>query len=168
MDMRTAIKSQYLAALAMLEQAVVECPESVWYGTSYKNRFWHIAYHALFYTHLYLQDKLEDFVPWDKHSDTYSSLRPPETPEGQAADDHAPFSQDEIQEYLAICRTVVEEKTAGLDLNAESGFHWLPFGKLELQLYNLRHLQQHTGELCERLGINAKVDVDWVAMVHDA
>jgi hypothetical protein len=127
MDVRTAIKSQYLAALAMLEQAVVECPESLWYDTSYKNRFWHIAYHVLFYTHLYLQDKLEDFVPWDRHSDTYASLRPPDAPEAQAADDHTPFSQAEIQEYLAICRTVVEEKVAGLDPNAESGFHWLPW-----------------------------------------
>ena len=37
-------------------------------------------------------------------------------------------------------------------------------GKLELQIYNLRHLQQHTGELMERLGSRAGIDVDWVGM----
>jgi hypothetical protein len=167
MDSRTVIRSQYLAALAMLEQAIVDCPEPLWYDTSYKNRFWHIAYHALFYTHLYLQETLEDFVPWEKHSDTHSSLRQPDASEGQVADEHTPYSQDAILEYLAMCQTIVEEKTAGLDLDAQSGFHWLPFGKLELQFYNIRHLQHHTGELCERLGTKGSVDVGWVAMAHD-
>jgi len=27
-----------------------------------------------------------------------------------------------------------------------SGFDWLPFDKLELQFYNIRHIMQHTGE----------------------
>ena len=50
-----------------------------------------------------------------------------------------------------------------MNLEAESGFDWLAFNKLELQFYNIRHLQQHVGELCERLGMG-KVDVDWVGM----
>jgi hypothetical protein len=51
-----------------------------------------------------------------------------------------------------------------LDLKAESGFYWLPFDKLELQFYNIRHVQQHTGELCERLGARGDLQVDWVGM----
>jgi len=46
-------------------------------------------------------------------------------------------------------------------MNAKQAI-WLSFGKLELQLYNLRHLGQHTGELMERLGTRAALDVDWV------
>ena len=45
----------------------------------------------------------------------------------------------------------VVERVTQLDLEAHSGFEWLPFGKLELQIYSIRHLQQHTGELMERL-----------------
>ena len=60
------------------------------------------------------------------------------------------------------------ERVPQLDLEAESGFGWLPFGKLELQFYNIRHLQQHTGELMERLGTRAHVDVDWVGMKRPA
>jgi hypothetical protein len=54
-----------------------------------------------------------------------------------------------------------------LDLAAESGFYWLPFDKAELQIYNIRHLQQDAGELMERLGSRAGLDVEWVGMKHE-
>ncbi|MCB9122287.1 MAG: hypothetical protein H6640_21400 [Caldilineaceae bacterium] len=50
------------------------------------------------------------------------------------------------------------------DLSAPSGFDWLPMNKLELQIYSMRHLQQHAGELMERLGSRAGIDVPWVGM----
>jgi hypothetical protein len=67
-------------------------------------------------------------------------------------------------DYLAFCQQEVERRVPQLNLESESGFDWLPFGKLELQLYNIRHLQQHTGELMERLGARADIRIDWVAM----
>jgi hypothetical protein len=54
-----------------------------------------------------------------------------------------------------------------LNLEAASGFDWLPFGKLELQFYTIRHIQQHTGELMERLGSRAGVEVNWVGVKHN-
>jgi len=56
----------------------------------------------------------------------------------------------------------VVTQTERLNLEAESGFHWLPFSKLELQLYNLRHIQQHVGELYERLD-RQNIELDWVS-----
>lgn len=47
-----------------------------------------------------------------------------------------------------------------MDMDAPSGFHWPPFGKLELQFYSLRHLMLHIGELAERLGAQG-IDVEW-------
>ena len=67
MTAKKSIKSQYYASLEMLRQAIEECPESLWSGSEYKNEFWHIAYHVLFYTHLYLQPSEEEFIPWEKH-----------------------------------------------------------------------------------------------------
>jgi len=139
----------------MLKQAVVKCPESLWHDRGYNNTFWHIAYHALFYTHLYLQASEEDFVPWAKHRGECRILD--KEPVGE------PYSKEEILEYHEICRAQVEEQVASLELDAPSGFYWLPFSKLELQFYNIRHLQQHTGELCERLGATGDIEVDWVA-----
>jgi len=164
MNIEDVVTSQYQAALEMLKQAVVGCPDSLWGDPAYENLFWHVAYHALFYTHLYLQPTLEDFVPWEKHSDEHSSLRGSPSNQGLETDRTTAYSKDEVLEYLALCHGVVKAMVPQLDFGAPSGFHWLPFDKLELQFYNIRHLQHHTGELYERLGTKAQVDVRWVAM----
>jgi hypothetical protein len=51
------------------------------------------------------------------------------------------------------------------NMDKESGFSWLPFDKLELQFYNIRHLQHHVGELSDSLG-RVGVEIDWVGMAH--
>lgn len=70
-------------------------------------------------------------------------------------------------EYLDICKHEVMERVPRLDLESESGFYWLNFNKLELQIYSIRHVQQHAGELMERLGAGADIEINWVGMVHD-
>ena len=73
-----------------------------------------------------------------------------------------PYTPAEVLEYLAFCHSEVDARMATVDLDAPSGFHWLPFGKLELQLYSIRHLQQHIGELGERLAAHGNIEIDWV------
>jgi hypothetical protein len=161
MDEKDVIRSQYHAALEMLHMAVTKCPPSLWDAIEDQARFWHVAYHVLFYTHLYLQVTEEAFVPWIKHRDeihamgrvSYSAL-------GE------PYTREEILAFLAFCHDQIETCVPVLDLNAASGFHWLPFDKRELQFYNIRHLQQHTGELMERLGTRAGIELRWVGAVH--
>jgi len=162
MDIKAVCRSQYLAALAMLRQAVERCPEALWDDRTYTNRSWHVAYHALFYTHLYLQDTLDAFVPWEQHRKEYNYLGAVPWPPHHKPLIGDPYTRDEILAYCALCEQQVAERIGAVDLEAGSGFNWLPFGKLELQFYNIRHLQQHTGELMERLGTSAGVDVDWV------
>ena len=61
-----------------------------------------------------------------------------------------------------MCRDTIAQQLPTTDLElGDSGFNWLPFGKLELQLYNIRHIQQHTGELSQRLGDHG-IDVPWI------
>ncbi len=164
MDYHDAIRSQYLASLEMLKQAVAKCPESMWNDPGDKMQFWRIAYHALFYTHLYLAGTEKNFRPWSGHRKDYQYLGAISGPPDRLPEIGEPFNQPDILAYLAEVQAHVDEMTPGLDLEAESGFSWLPFGKLELQLYNIRHLQQHTGELMERLGSRAGIDIDWVGM----
>ena len=161
MKVKGTVKSQYHAALEMLKQAIKACPEALWDDPGYESPFWHISYHALFYTHLYLQPTEVDFVPWEKQQDGYRSLAGDEEREGE------PYSKGELLAYLQRCRGQVEEQLAAMALEAESGFHWLPFDKLELQFYNIRHIQQHTGELYERLGSAGGPELRWVGMVRD-
>jgi hypothetical protein len=157
MTVKDPIKSQYWAALAMLRQAIVKCPASLWVDNTYVNPFWHVAYHVLFYTHFYLSPTEKDFVPWEKHRDQITSLKP-------SVAEVEPYTKEEILEYQAFCLSSVETQVDVMNLEAKSGFYWLPFNKLELQFYNIRHIQQHTGELCERLGAHGEIEIDWVGM----
>jgi len=156
------IVSQYQAALKMLEQSVADCPEPLWDSPDDKTKFWHIAYHALFYTHLYLQGSAEDFTPWARHRPEYQFMGPMPWPPHALPNIGEPYEKTDVLEYLDLCRREVLERVPRLDLEAASGFDWLPFSKLELQFYTIRHIQQHTGELMERLGSRAGVDVGWV------
>ena len=162
MDIQEIIQSQYRAALEMFRQAVVRCPDSMWLDETNKNRFWHVAYHALFYTHLYLQPTEGDFTAWEKHQPESQFMGAVPWPPHHQPQIAQPYTRDEVLAYQQVCLEQVATEVPALDLHAPSGFSWLPFSKLELQFYNLRHLQQHTGELCERLGTAEGIDVDWV------
>ncbi len=155
MRIKEAIKSQYRASLAMLRQAVEKCPEELWTDASYVNPFWRVAYHTIIYTHFYLSPTEADFIPWERHKKDMQLL-------GPSAPVAIPYSRAEMLDYLGLCLKQVEQQVDAMDPEAESGFYWLPFDKLELQFYNIRHIMQHTGELCERLGAHGEIEVGWV------
>ena len=157
MRLKEAIKSQYFAALKMLQGAIEKCPDAMWVDTNYVNPFWRVAYHTIIYTHFYLSPTEGDFVPWERHMDGMQLL-------GDESPDAHPYSKVDLLAYLDLCWEQVNIQVASLDIEVASGFDWLPFDKLELQLYNIRHIQQHTGELCERLGAHGEIEVDWVGM----
>ena len=147
----------------MLGNAIESCPEALWNDPEYTNPCWHVAYHTLFYTHLYLQTSEADFRPWEKHRPNSQYLGPKSwtTPEGEPAD-RTPYTKAALLEYWEFCRRESESRTAVVDLEAESGFSWLRFNKLETQFYNIRHIQHHTGQLADRLRRGANMGLVWV------
>ncbi len=163
MDIKEVIKSQYRASLEMLKRAVERCPESLWADPEPKNKFWHIAFHVLFYTHFYLQDNEESFTPWAKHRATYQFLSAEEPPNIEPKIGE-PYRKDEILEYVEFCKQEVEKRVPGLDLDGESGFPWKPYNKLNLQIESIRHIQHHAGQLIERLRNRHGIGVEWVGM----
>jgi len=162
MDVKATIVSQYLAALEMMKQVIEKCPNAVWLNADHPNFFWHVAYHALFYTHLYLQPQEADFIPWTKHRRNLNSFGPPHWAPEEEVEPGEPLSQAEVLDYLALCQQEVQTQTLNLDLEAPSGFDWIPLNKLDLQFYNIRHLQHHVGELSQRLWAEAGVEINWV------
>jgi hypothetical protein len=63
---RAALKSQYHAALTMLKTAIRRCPDELWDSSgTHANSFWRMAYHTLYYAHLYLQPNNWVFSPWE-------------------------------------------------------------------------------------------------------
>ena len=159
MTLQAALKSQYYASLAMLLEAIDSCPAALWTSEQYGNQFWQIAYHALYYTHLYLQPAEADFVPWEHH-------RPGHHRFGTGPDAAAvllPYSAEEIRSYCLRCRDLVDAAVDRLDLAAPaSGFSWYRMSKLEHQFVNLRHIQHHTGQLADRLRRDADRGLRWV------
>ena len=53
----------------MLSEAIGKCPEDLLLDKEFRNTFWQLTYHTLFFTHLYLFLRNEDFIPWEKHQE---------------------------------------------------------------------------------------------------
>ncbi|MGC4045161.1 MAG: hypothetical protein QM758_15325 [Armatimonas sp.] len=156
MDIKPALKSQYGAGLAMLRQAIERCPDTTWIAGTHPRNFWRIAYHAIFYTHLYLASDLASFQAWEKHRDSVRYL-------WGMPDMEPPYTQAELLEYLDWLIAALPPFVDSLNLDAtETGFDWYPnMGKLEHQFVNIRHLQGHVGQLSELL-MAQEIYTDWV------
>lgn len=143
------LKSQFLAAFAMIRSCIELCPDEEWTTGEHPRAFWRVTYHALYYTDLYLSPSLETYekpsgfqwhhvVTWD---DDERGVPPVEHP----------FSRADILAYLTTLEQKLEHRLAALDLEGPSGIPWYPVSKGELVLITLRHLSVHTGQLQERL-----------------
>jgi len=154
--LRSALKSQYHATLAMLRTAIRKCPDALWSAKDgHANAYWHIAYHTLFYTHLYLQPNNRVFHPWERHQPGIQHMDRPMGGKRQ-------YTKAEVLTYWTICDSMVDDAVDGLDLNApRSGFSWYRIPKLEHQLVNIRHIQYHEAQLADRLRVATGRGVGW-------
>jgi hypothetical protein len=165
MTLHAQIISQYEASLTMLHNAISACDKELWTDQSYINKFWHVAYHVLFYTDLYLSEDEKSFIPWEKHREHYQVLGATlPWPPHDAVHIGEPYSQEEIEEYCEQIQQSLGNRIEALDFDRPSGFFWLPFPKFELQFYNIRHLQHHSGQLVDRLRERKNVSSNWVGM----
>ena len=164
--LRDGLKSQYHAGLAMLREAIERCPDEVWESDEHTNAFWQIAYHTLFFTHLYLQPRAETFRPWEQHQGDVQhadGIAGPVDPDSKLALIPRPYTRAQALEYWRLLDAMVDGAVDALDLHSPvSGFHWYNMPKLEHQLVNLRHLQHHVAQLADRLRASSDVGIKWV------
>lgn len=149
--------SQFQAALAMLDHCIAACPPDHWDSPIAKYPFWLVAYHTLYCTDGYLAPT-ED--AWSPH--------PIFHPGGRSdIDDEFPsrrFTQPELAAYSTHVRAKASQAVAletPESLAGPSGFTRLTFSRTELHLYNLRHIQHHTGQLSASLH-RVQIPVPWV------
>lgn len=167
MELRQALREQYHAGLAMLAECVEKCPEGMWLEGKHPRAFWRIAFHAAFFTHLYLGQDLEAFQPWPGRREGIhhrlwehpEEVEPYELPEGAEV-----YPGRELLEYIRFVDSLIDSTVDQLDLDAEeTGFCWYPnMSKLSHQLMSLRHLQGHVGQLSELLMARG-IDTDWIS-----
>jgi len=154
---RTILWSQFGAAIDMLDNALLACPDEVWSDRSQRLEFWYVVYHTLFWLDLYLSGSVEGFAPPAPFA--LEELDPagllPERP----------YAKDELQTYLEhgrrMCRATIEALT---DEKARQrcGFSWGEVSFLELLLYNMRHVQEHASQLSLILGQKTNSAPGWV------
>jgi DinB family protein len=174
---RTLLWKQFGAAIDMLDNAVVACPDALWHQPVWHDpsvparrvEFWYVVYHALFWLDLYLFGSEEGFAPPAPYT-----LVEQDDAAGPLPDQS--YSRDELRAYLAYarqkCRTTIETMT---DERARQPveFGWVRHGEVvsyaELQLYNMRHIQEHAAQLSLLLGQHGVPGeaLDWVARAHD-
>lgn len=158
--MKEALVGQYLAGLAMLRECIETCPDDLWASGQHPRTTWRIAYHALFYTHLYLMPRYEDFVPWDRHQDQATILWLDD--DAGVPPEETTYSRAGLLTYLDFLVDRVPGWVEALVLASnESGFYWYSIPKLDHQLLNLRHLSVHVGQF-QQILFPAGHDPSWV------
>jgi DinB superfamily len=169
-SLQTVLKSQYHAALAMLRQAIEACPEEMWLSKEHPNSFWQIAYHTLFFAHLYMQPNYAAFSPWEHHQSEAQhadGIGGTPDPNSNLPLIPAPYSKAEVLDYWNVCEQMVDKAIDVLDLqSSESGFDWYKMSKLEHQFVNIRHIQHHVAQLGDRLRSSANIGIKWVGGVR--
>lgn len=138
-ELKTVLWDQFGASVDMLENALVMCPENLWATDA---KFWYIAYHTLFYLDYYLSEDPDAFTP-----------PPPFTlsefdPSGKMPE--RIYSKSELLNYLSGCRVKCKKLIEGL--NKETIVHrfinsYRNYSRLEIILYNMRHVQHHAAQL---------------------
>jgi hypothetical protein len=155
---------QFGAAVDMLEAALHACPDELWcepaHPPTWKSNdvvgFWYVVYHTLFWLDCYLSGGRADFAP--PHPYTLAEREPWKLPA-------RPYTKQELQTYLDYgrekCRTTLAQLTDASAANVCE----LPWGSLtfaELLVYNLRHVQHHTGQLQLMLRQNVAAAPGWI------
>jgi hypothetical protein len=165
---KTALWRQFGAAIDMLDRAVVACPPSLWTQRLWRDppppplppqfgEFWYVAFHALVWLDLYLGGgPEEDFAPPAPFA--HGELDSIEALPAQ------PYTREEVRAYLVSLRQTCHATLVGLtddQAHRPVAYPWLagqPINFLELQLYNLRHVQEHAAQLSLFLGQHAIPD----------
>lgn len=159
---------QFGAAIDMLDNALRDCPNELWEKGLWEDEpdqwvaagfstFWYLGYHALFWLDLYLTGAEEGFAPpapFDLVEMEAGEVLP------------RTYTREELLAYLEYCRRKCQAMIEALSTeqaNQLCRFAWgeLPFA--ELQLYSLRHVQEHAAQLRMFLGQQAGKSTEWVS-----
>ncbi len=173
-----ALWRQFGAAIDMLDNALAACPDSLWrqrlWGASLDQSqdqsqegefavFWYLTYHTLFWLNLYLSGLSEEKFTPELHFRWVEIGRVWRLPE-------QPYTKEDLRTYLAATRQKCQATLTGLTDEQARQIMEYPWSKgqtisfLELQMYSLRHVQEHVAQLSLLLGQHGVPDeqLDWV------
>lgn len=140
---------QFGAALDMFQNALEKCPDELWYSEGKEYRCWYWAYHTLFWTDYYLDTDPVNFSPPKPYNMSEFD------PEGKMPD--SVYTQKEMIDYTSHCREKLRKLMNGFIEDPDmADREWRDDRRsdtlFEMELYNMRHVMHHTGQLNMLLG----------------
>jgi hypothetical protein len=169
-NLKTSIWRQFGASIDYLADTMSACPDQLWLASLWNNphekpefsQFWYRVYHTLFWLDLYLTGAEEGFVPPAPFTliEQYDDGPLPERP----------YTKAELQVYLndcrQKCRATIESLTDDT-VQQHCQFGWGECSFLELLIYNMRHVQEHSSQLNLFLGQKGISAPDYPTQVKD-
>ncbi len=160
--LKTMMWQQFGAAIDMFDDAISLCPDHLWTAVLWKDsddvqygQVWFVAYHTLFWLDLYLSGYSDGFAP------------PAPFIRGKLPE--KPYTKDQIRTYLDHCRRKCQSTIETLtdeQARRRCTFDWVEASFLEMQVYNMRHVQEHAAQLSLLLGQHDVPGLDWVPKVR--
>ena len=163
LDWRSMLWRQFGAAMDMFADTLHLCPDRLWTAAVYQDaederygQFWFIAFHTLRWSDVFLNGTLDGFQ------------LPAPFLLGKLPDQ--PYAKSEVIAYLdqlrEKCRltfaTLTEERA-----QERCVFEWMEHDYFELQLYSMRHVQEHAAQLSLALGAHGVTGMDWILRARD-
>ncbi|MFH2054798.1 MAG: DinB family protein [bacterium] len=141
-SLKLALWQQFGAAIDMLDNAILTCPEDLWSGPQLFPEPWQLVHHTLFWLDLYLYGAVEGFKPPAPFA--LEELDPsgifPETV----------YTIEQLRDYLHSCREKCRKIIFELDDESAARRCRFPWGEVSyfgLLIYNLRHVQHGAAQL---------------------
>lgn len=166
-NVKKFVWSQFGAAMDMLQQAIRCWPDSEW---ETDKRFFYISYHTLVFLDYYLGEPVPKFS-----SKLPFTLTDTEAIPAEALDDVIPnriYSKTELLDYGELLRWKCKSSISLLT-GEQTGDRWIEkggdmnYGKLEILLYNMRHVQHHAAQLNMLLRRKINDAPKWIGRVAD-
>lgn len=161
---RDAIRRQLTAAIDAMENTMDRCPDDVWAREGDEPPIWYLIYHTLFWLDCYLSEDSAGYVPPEpfgmEEMDPAGVLPP------------RPYTKDELRAFFRQGRARVRGVVAAL--TEENAADPRALGsrftgtRIEQILYNMRHVQHHTGQINLLLRQRIGDATGWVAIGDDA
>jgi hypothetical protein len=159
---KTALGMQMKAALATLKHCIDSCPEAAWDEPQGDAPFSQVVFHTLFYADFYLGRDSAPFKDQAFHAAHREIFADYEEMEDRKPMRH--YARPFCLGYLSFCleklESVLAAETAD-SLKGESGISFRKGSRMELYIYNTRHVQHHAAQLGLRLQILTGKELPW-------
>ncbi len=161
--MRSMLVNQFEASLRTLGLCVARCPDELWDVRVGNHPFSQVAFHTVFFADYYL-----GLEPESLRKQAFHTSNPTLFGDYEQLQDREPvavYERPPIEAYLIFCHakavaTIAAETEESL--RAPARFHRRDMSRVELYVYNIRHIQHHAAQMSLRLRLDASVEIPWI------